>query len=239
MGTAELDDEARDRWHRDAIAGLTAALLEDPDAAVGYYPAWTLRDLAVHVVRVHVMACTSLAEGADVRPSYELEVDPRTPPNVLADELDRVAQQLRGEVEACPHPSVWTPTPSSSAAPAFWRRRMLSESVLHRWDAESALGRAWAPGSGLVEEVIDEFLASRIDPGATGSQSGLVVLDVGTARWSVGVAGTAQATVTAEPVDLWLWLNRRGDSGDLRVGGDAGAVARLEATLDELRPARR
>lgn len=239
MGTAELDDEARNRWHRDAIAGLTAALLEDPDAAVAYYPGWTLRDLAVHVVRVHVMACTSLAEGDHARPSYELDVDPQTSPNVLADELDRVAQQLRGDVETCPHTSVWTPTPSSSAPPAFWRRRMLSESVLHRWDAESALGRAWAPGPGLVEEVIDEFLASRIAPGGTGFQSGLVVLDVDTARWPVGVAGTARATVTADPVGLWLWLNRRAGSEGLRLGGDPGAVARLEATLEGLRPARR
>ena len=236
---SRVDDEARNGWHRDAIAGLSAALREAPDAAVSYYPEWTLRDLVVHVIRVHVMACASLGEGGRARPSFDVDVGSQAPADVLAGELDRVAERLRTDVDACPHRAVWSPTPTSSAPPGFWRRRMLSESVLHRWDAESALGRSWAPGPGLVEEVIDEFLMSRVDPLAGEAHAAVVALDVGSAQWSVAVAGDAEATVAADPVDLWLWLNRRADSASVEVRGSRSAVAELEASLDGLRPARR
>lgn len=234
-----IDDEARNRWHRDAIAGLSTALREAPDAMVTYYPEWTLRDLAVHVIRVHVMACASLGAGGPARPSFDVDVGSQTRPEVLAGELERMAERLQADVDACPHPAVWTPTPTSPGPPRFWRRRMLSESVLHRWDAESALDRSWVPGPGLVEEVIDEFLVSRVDPLAGGARPAVVALDVGSAQWSVAVAGDGSAIVAADPVDLWLWLNRRADSASVEVSGSLHAVAELEASLDGLRPARR
>lgn len=47
-----MDDETREHCHADAIAALSVALRRAPDAAVGYYPEWTLRDLVVHVIGV-------------------------------------------------------------------------------------------------------------------------------------------------------------------------------------------
>lgn len=182
------------------------------------------------------MACTALGQSDTSPPSYDVGIDAQASVPALTAELHRMAVKLRADVDTCPHALVWTPT-RAPAPPAFWRRRMLSESILHRWDAEWALGSQWSPENGLVEEVIDEFLASRLaSPAAPAAAEG-VTLDVGTAHWSVAVPG--DTIVHADPVDLWLWLNRRADARRLDVSGDAAPVAALEATLDGLRPASR
>lgn len=182
------------------------------------------------------MAASALVEGGTTRPSTPRSSTGQLSPEALAVELERAARQVRSNVDACAHSSVWTP--SGADAPTFWRRRTLSEDLLHYWDAVSALGGNWDPAPGVIEEATDEFISSRI-PQQAGRRSGTVTLNVGSACWSVAVAVQGHASARATPTDLWLWLNRRSDAGRMAMGGSLPPITELETTLDDLRRARR
>ena len=222
------------RWHDAALLQFASALREFPDALVPFYPGWTLRHLAAHVIHVHRMACASLRQGGRQRPAFE-PVDATTETEAMLSELDGIAVRLASEADTCTHHAVWTP--SAHTDPHFWRRRMLSESALHLWDAERARERSWTPGTELSLELIDEFVHTRFLGSVNAAKGkGSLRLLGDDVEWALPHDDESDACVAAAAADLWLWLNRRfsGD-GNITHQGNSAAIASFEAMLDALR----
>ena len=237
MNYNAAQDQAVGRWHDEALAGFLAVMEAAPDAAVTFYPTWTVRHLAVHVVRVHEMASASLRVGGLQRPTFAVDVDPTASVDALRAALMRAATQMRRNLNECRHPQVWTPSPSTR--PAFWRRRMLSESALHRWDADNAARRTWTPEDDLALELIDEFLATRLTGvvSPTGEPAAPRIA-AGVTEWMLDQDGGEDVLFAGAPADVWLWLNRRAPLANVRADGPVSAIRAVEESLDSLSRAR-
>ncbi len=168
--------------------------------------------------------------------------------------LDRAYRELTSEFAARKpdeHAYTWY-EPDQSVG--FWIRRMAQETVIHRVDAELALGvTAAAIPDDLaidgIDEVLERFLAyasvawhddfARVLPV---EEQPPVLIQAGERAWLVGVGpdrvrveaaapdGPAGAVVSGRPAPVLLWLWRRSDDG-VRRTGDARAVQRLSTAL--------
>ena len=106
-----------------------------PGATVPQYPSWTLRDLVAHVAQVHGRT----AEICRTLPQARI---PAPEPPAARDLFDWAAATLDDMLEAFeaadPKAIVWTFVPDKRLA--VWEPRMVIETGVHRWDAESAVG---------------------------------------------------------------------------------------------------
>ena len=133
----DLDD--RVSHLRDDTARLAACLeTGDLDAPVAACPGWDLRRLAVHVGGVHRWATTAIQEagppsGRGDRPDEDIDGAQ------LAAWL-RVGGDVLADVLAATHSEspTWHPFPAEQIA-WIWSRRLMIETALHRWDAETAV----------------------------------------------------------------------------------------------------
>lgn len=133
----------------------------------------------------------------------------------------------------------------------FWRRRMAHETTVHRVDVEAAAG---GPVHGIDPEValdgIDELLflwfGHRLGELRMSSpQRGVVALSAADRRWLAifepgrstarrvdeADARAADATVSGEPMEVYLWAWGRLPDQSVRISGDQDAVARLWTLL--------
>jgi hypothetical protein len=189
-----------------------------------------------------------------------VEPEPWPPPE-LADEdplglLDRTYAGLLAEFAAHglqdPAGSWYAPDQTVG----FWIRRMAQETVIHRIDAELALGSPAQPvpadlALDGVDEVLVVFLAyatglwcEDFGDDLAGADGRPVLLSSGGAGWLVHPAADgvsveagvgagpvpAAATIRAEPEAMLRWLWGRGGNG-VAVEGDAELVARLRRLL--------
>ncbi|WP_435613122.1 maleylpyruvate isomerase family mycothiol-dependent enzyme [Streptomyces sp. bgisy159] len=151
--------------HRAAVAAQTARLVatvRDADlaTAVPHCPGWTLADLVKHTGSVQrwfsVLLRTRIQEPPRTR-----EVDLRLPQGEdgYADWLAESAL-VAAEAFAATDPDLpmWAWGVDQHAR--FWARRMLFETLLHRADAELALGLRPAIDRSLAVDGIDEFLVN-------------------------------------------------------------------------------
>jgi uncharacterized protein (TIGR03083 family) len=149
---------------------------------------------------------------------------------------------LREAAPDTPSWSWWGDTTAGEVA-----RRQAHEALVHRWDAEAAVGEPGALDPALAADGVTEFgermLCRRDDSGWTGRSGRIVATapDVG-AWWiaTVGGAGPVLASVPGEPagepadavveapagsLDLWLW--RR--PATVTVRGDARLASEFRA----------
>jgi uncharacterized protein (TIGR03083 family) len=151
--------------HRTAVAAETArfvAAVLDADlaAAVPGCPGWTLADLIKHTGSVQRWFSV-LLKGRIQEPPRTREVDLRLPekedgyPDWLA-ESATVAEEAFAATG--PNLPMWAWGADQHAR--FWARRMLFETLLHRTDAELALGRRPVVDRPLAVDGIDEFLVN-------------------------------------------------------------------------------
>ncbi|MFF9243365.1 maleylpyruvate isomerase family mycothiol-dependent enzyme [Streptomyces sp. NPDC014776] len=151
--------------HRAAVAAETArfvATIGDADltTAVPSCPGWTLADLVKHTGSVQrwfsVLLRTRVQEPPRTR-----EVDLRLPeredgyPGWLAESATVAAEAFAATDPDLP---MWAWGVDQHAR--FWARRMLFETLLHRADAELALGLRPAIDRTLAVDGIDEFLVN-------------------------------------------------------------------------------
>lgn len=116
MSTAERDDA-----------------LNTPVAAC---PGWNLRDLTVHLGQTHLWAA-GILDGADPR---QRPNDEPSSGQVLADWYHALAETVRKALAAAgPDKPCWTLVKEPRRA-LFWQRRQVHETVVHLWDARTALG---------------------------------------------------------------------------------------------------
>lgn len=230
------------------LAAVAAGHLDDP---VPTCPGWTVADLVTHTGEVYNDKIASTLLGR--RPAEEEY--PHVPPEGQ-DLLEWFYASLATLLETLGSRDAGSPAytwydPDQTVG--FWIRRMAQETVIHRVDAEAAVGAVTAADEALAIDGIDEalhlFLSYAIgeDPDEdidtyagrslqvrTGSWAWQVTVDltdpVDKIRFTRG-AKTAQATVSAEPSELLLWVwGRRPDSA-VTLHGDPAAVSDFRELL--------
>jgi len=173
-----------------------------PGRTVSQYPTWKLRDLAIHVASVHgrtAEICRTLP--AERIPSAELP-EGEDPFDWADDMLTDMVEGLR---RTDPEAEVWTF--GSDATLRFWRRRMVIETGVHRWDAQGALEDPDPLLAIVATHGLDEFSDMYLPRlGEIGTLQ-LFATDMGRS-WQFG-PGRPAASTSATASDLFLRLMSR------------------------------
>jgi uncharacterized protein (TIGR03083 family) len=231
-------------------ARLRDVAAKDLDAPVPTCPGWSVRDLVRHVAQVYLHKAESIRRRELPQP-WPPALD-REEPLAL---LDRAWSDLRGEfARHSPDAPAYTwHEPDQTVG--FWIRRMAQETVVHRLDAELALGVEIAPiPEDLALDGVDEVLQLFLDYGSKRWPDGFVgvlppaaappvhvvsgaqtwIVTVGRGRVDVTGPSTAAepaiAEVSGDPAEVLRWLWARGGSGVI-VSGDDTAIALLRNLL--------
>ncbi|MET7364431.1 maleylpyruvate isomerase family mycothiol-dependent enzyme [Streptomyces sp. NPDC005566] len=244
--TSLAHDQYCDEILRQTDALRAAVKGADLTARVPTCPDWSLRDLVVHVGGAHRWA------GEIVRTRATEEIPDEQVPNAegpgdddpgaldtwLAEGAAATVAALR---EAGPDTAVWTWAWEQRTA--FWARRMVHETVVHRADAALTTGTVYEVVPDVAADTIDEWLQivafsqAEGDPEAAELRGGgrslhLHATDVPGAEWLIefGEEGFTwrraheKATVALRGplTELMLAFNRRQkpDEGGLEVLGD-------------------
>jgi uncharacterized protein (TIGR03083 family) len=236
----------------DEFALLRAAVgATDLAARVPSCPEWTVADLAQHVAYVYLnkAECVRLGAFPDPWPPETLTVQPGSV--ALLDEMYATLTARFAEHSPGDHAATWH-EPDQTVG--FWIRRMTQETLIHRVDAELALGGAVSPVPGdLAFDGVDEMLKLfvgygsviwREDYGTLLDAPDERVLTVATGHHAWNVRATPKgievreaatgfdgdALVSGEPAPLLLWLwNRAGGDDDVRLSGDPALLAQFRA----------
>lgn len=131
----------------------------DPGRRVPTCPEWTLGQLTEHLGRGQRWAA-AIVERRSAEPVPMSEVHDGVPPEApdersawLLAGAERLAAAVR---EAGPGTRVWTWSHDGTAG--FWLRRMAHESLLHRVDAELAVGRDVVVAPDLAADGVSDLL---------------------------------------------------------------------------------
>ena len=234
-------------WESDRAASFVRAgghrLLDrcerTTDAPVEACPGWTTTDLAVHTATVYRRVAAICSTRATEPPTTPVGAAPDDDPWAWCrDAVDLVADAL---ASIAPDEPVWTWTDRHDGG--FYHRRMVHETVVHRWDAEVATGAAEPIDPAVAADGIDEVMSVGMRFRSSGAPipypSGSVALlatDTGH-RWSLvaveGVLGIGRgdaaitatdATLTGDASALLLAMWGR-DGGTVDVRGDRETAA--------------
>ncbi|TDC70604.1 maleylpyruvate isomerase family mycothiol-dependent enzyme [Streptomyces hainanensis] len=185
---------------------------------------WTLLDLADHLGRDNIWAVAAVVER---RGDYESVPAPRERA-ALVPWFEKGASVLLDVLDTDPATGAWTFHPPHTVG--FWQRRRALETLVHRWDAERALG---IPGP-LDLELVADGIAEVFDTMAPrmiardrarypDSALRLVATDTG-GSWTYG-PGAPVVTLfgPAEDLFLLLWGRLPRDSAGFTWEGDQRA----------------
>jgi uncharacterized protein (TIGR03083 family) len=241
-------------------ARLREVAARDLSAPVPSCPDWTVADLVRHVAEVylHKTECMRGNGSPAPRPGRPtpLARPEEWPPDLSAEEplalFDRAFTALTGEFAArSPDSPAWT-WYSPEQDVGFWIRRMAQETVIHRVDAELALGVPVRPipddlAVDGVDEVLERFLGygSRVWREEFGNllddlDGRAVRVAAGDRSWVVALTkdgvvvsarGDTAATVSGAPQPVLLWLWRRAGDDVVGVDGDRALVAKARELL--------
>ncbi|MEV5013068.1 maleylpyruvate isomerase family mycothiol-dependent enzyme [Streptomyces sp. NPDC053780] len=205
-------------------AAFSACLGQDLSAPVPHCGDWTLRDLAEHMGQGNRWATAAVTEK---RGDYE------APPAPQADEevrgwFDASADELLAVLDTDPAIEAWTIYPPHTVG--FWQRRRAHEMVIHRWDAQNALGPALpldpqfaADG---VAEVFDTMAPRQVKLGRSEPPRHALRLratDTGHS-WTYGLdEPVAEVSGKAERLLLMLWGRMPTDDASISWSGDRTA----------------
>ncbi len=217
------------------------------DRQVPSCPGWTVADLVFHLGEVQAFWTLVLRAGGGL-PSDADEAAAKDPGDDLLgwwrSSSAGLVEQLKGMDPTAPSWCWWNPSNSSDAAGVAWRQA--HEAVVHRWDAEAAVGDVRPIDPALAADGVDEFVARYLVGGHWSGPSGVVLLrptDVDSAwRFGCGSASldpdggpfrlpddhdgppvpTTIVSGTAEQLDLLLW--RRIDADPAHIDGDAALL---------------
>ncbi|WP_433274724.1 maleylpyruvate isomerase family mycothiol-dependent enzyme [Pseudonocardia xinjiangensis] len=235
--------------HADALIEQNRLLGEliaeaDPTLEVPSCPGWNVHQLLTHVGRLDRWAAMIVRERADARVEVRSVPDGKPPAELPAavDWLTDSARLILDAVAATGADApVWTFVGSRPAA--WWVRRRLHESVVHRADVAIALGVPYAVEPEVAADGVSEWLdllaarpaSDEAPPLAPGAMLHLHATDEGlgaAGEWMVrggetGLAwehghGKGTAAVRGTAADLLLALMRRidADAPGLQVIGD-------------------
>jgi uncharacterized protein (TIGR03083 family) len=215
-------------------------------------PGWLVADLVRHVAVVYQHKVEAMRQGRAPEPWPPDAVESAEPLALLDDAWGQLSAEFAARSPAAPTYTWYEPDQTVG----FWVRRMAQETVIHRIDAELALGSAVQPipahlALDGVDEVLVVFLAyasalwcEDFGDDLARADGRPVLVSTGGSGWLVraGADGVsvesgvgpgpvpAAATIRAEPDSMLRWLWGRGGNG-VTVEGDAELVARLRRLL--------
>jgi uncharacterized protein (TIGR03083 family) len=167
---ARLDD---DRYFAEleAEAARFAEAVHDADPAlpVPTCPDWTLGRLMVHVAWGHRWAAAIVGRRSE-GPVPATEVEDLEPPDG-ADERSAwlvAGARLLGDAARAVGPATEVWTWSHDRTAGFWLRRITHETLVHRLDAELAVGREVAVAADMAADSVTDLLSSLTDLSALG-----------------------------------------------------------------------
>ncbi|MGF1426050.1 maleylpyruvate isomerase family mycothiol-dependent enzyme [Kitasatospora sp. LaBMicrA B282] len=240
--------------HQAAVATETAAFVAAVRAAdlateVPTCPGWTLADLTRHAGSAQRWFSGLLTRRVQERPtSREVELDLPDTDAGLPDWLTASAEVAAAAFAAtAPETPMWVwGGPDHHAR--FWARRMLFETLVHRVDAQLAVGVKPSIDPALAADGVAEFLTNLPDAGffapgianlrGTGETIRFARTD-GPESWLVQLraddfglvpedGAEPQATISGTAADLLLLLYRRvpADAPTVRTTGDQELLTR-------------
>jgi len=153
-----------DRYEREIVrqAGLLVSVLEGANMAVPVpsCPGWDAGQLVRHLGGAHRWATAVVATRATepVKQGFgEFSAPAGDDPAVLGPWLAQGAAELAAALrEAGPGAPVWTPVPGGSTN--FYARRFTCETLIHRADANLALGADFTADTDVALDAIDEWM---------------------------------------------------------------------------------
>lgn len=113
---------------------------------------WTLRDLAAHLGSENLWAAAAVTAQHGRRREVRAPLERAE----LLRWFEETSATLLTVLHADPATSAWTFHPPRTVG--FWQRRRALEALVHRWDAEHALGRAPVLDPELAGEGMAEVL---------------------------------------------------------------------------------
>jgi uncharacterized protein (TIGR03083 family) len=209
-----------DHLRRD-LSTFEACLAGDLSARVRHCGSWTLYDLADHLGQGNLWAAAGVTEQ---RGDYESDPAPRENA-ALARWFGETADVLLAALDTDPSAPAWTIAPPPTVG--FWQRRRCLETVIHRWDAEHALGAGGPLDPVLaadgVAEVIDTMTPRQVRLGRITAPAHAIRLAASDSpsSWVLG-PGEPVATIraTAGELMLLLWGRLAPDDQALTWEGD-------------------
>ncbi len=235
----ELIDHDTDRLIAMGECGLRAAV----PACEG----WDVGEVVWHVATVYEHKVRVMADNAwpdPWPPDWDFADDEEVP--FLRDAKARLFEEFsRHEL------AEQTQTFGADTTIAFWVRRMACEIAVHRYDGEAAHVDTTPIPDDLALDGIDEMLhvmlagdwwKERVQ--TEHPVDGHIAVEADGQRWvcdvrekSVSIADQAQtpadATISAEPMDLFLWLWGRVGDDRVMVSGDQEQAREFRARLVE------
>lgn len=206
------------------LAVLDTAELTEPVAGC---PGWTVRELVEHLGSVHRWARDIVRTGSPSPLGEQRGIN-----DLRAWFAEGAAALIETLAAADPDADCWSFTRAGTMA--FWPRRQALETVMHRWDAQQAIGQPAPIDASLATDGVTEVvtlmtprqIALERVPALPATLS-LRATDTG-GEWVLGDGDpTAEVEASAETLLLLLW--HRVDPGDPRVRttGDAAPVLQL------------
>lgn len=208
----------------DEVANMERAVRSaDVDTPVPSCPGWDVTDLARHLGGVHRWA-THLVATAAASPQRAPQ-DPTRPidgasADALADWLADGGQRLIDTLRAAdPTTPVWTWGDGGNVA--WWTRRQLHETLVHRIDAELAAGSVWTVRPEVAVDAIDEHLTN-------------VAASVAFSPDVAGLTGDGSLHLHATDTEGEWMIELRPDGFDISRAHGKGTVAARGAAHDLL-----
>lgn len=209
---------------RGELDAFAACLGGDLTIPVEHCGDWTLYDLADHVGNQNMWVVKAVTEGH----GDHTGTPPPREPAALEAWFAGTAARLLETLDTDPATPAWTFIAPHTVG--FWQRRRALETLIHRWDAQCALGTPEPLDAALaadgVAEVIDTMLPRMIARGRTAGPARAVTLtgsDAG-ASWVLG-PGEPVAEIRGPVADLLLslWGRLPADAPSLTWSGDVEA----------------
>lgn len=223
------------------LIGLAVAApgaLDVPAAGLGR---WRVRDVVQHLGGVHRWATRILRTSSMGGPGFTKS---RLTGDALVEWFAEGAADLVDALRAVPMTETCPNfNPGSPATAAFWHRRQLHETTVHRWDVERALGLDTVIEPRLATDGIDEYLDVWVRTRGKQNLTDSLVLRTPTAAWTLrptdrpgrvaitpGVDPTAAAEISGTPHELLLvlWSRLSAADTDLRIDGDHSVVVSFQ-----------
>lgn len=206
----------------------------DLAAAVGACPGWDMTRLVGHVGQVHGWIARTVSAATTDPPTHSLPELP-DPEEILEwgqRQLDEILSALRGVVPGTP---CWNWGRGDTID--FFPRRMAHETVVHRYDAEAAVGALTPIDSDLATDGVDEVIEVALQFSNNPKKKfdypdGSLHLHRtdGPGEWLLSADGSTlnvrrehakgDVAVRGSGPDLLLYMWGRGDQ-DLEIFGDA------------------